>query len=133
MGKLITKFYLIIIRLFSDGPILSPKFSVKGLYAYLRHPMYFLFILALWICPQMTFTRLEFVILATLYFVIGTYHEERNLKSKLGEIYIEYIKNVPMWFPRLTPWKMTKYEKNKIKNYRYEFSSVYFFYYYKCL
>lgn len=53
----------------------------------------------------MTYARAEFTILGTIYFLTGTHLEERNLREELGEVYELYCQNVPMWIPRLKPWK----------------------------
>ncbi len=86
-------------------PAKPPVFSTRGLYAYCRHPMYLFFVLALWTGPVMTYTRLEFSLLATVYFLVGTLHEERSLARELGDPYTLYQRHVPMWIPRLTPWR----------------------------
>lgn len=52
----------------------------------------------------MTVGRFEFALLGTLYAVIGTFFEERNLMAELGAEYKTYRANVPMWIPRLRPW-----------------------------
>jgi len=86
---------------------LPPKpavFSVKGPYAYCRHPMYLLVMLSFWVAPVMSYSRLEFAVLGCIYFLLGTFHEEKNLRRELGEVYDVYRNNVPMWFPRITPW-----------------------------
>jgi len=85
----------------------SPKsqvFSADGPYAYCRHPMYIFFIASLWVGPTMTYGRFEFALLGTLYIVIGTFFEERNLRAELGADYETYRAHVPMWIPRLRPW-----------------------------
>jgi len=85
-------------------PASSPTLSVRGPYAYCRHPMYFALLAVFWIGPVMSWGRFEFVLLGTLYLFIGSKFEERNLRRELGTAYDLYRANVPMWFPRLTPW-----------------------------
>lgn len=80
-------------------------FSTKGLYGYCRHPMYLCLLLANWVAPVMNHGRLEFAVLSTLFLLGGTIHEEKNLRAELGDAYDEYRRNVPMWLPRLTPWR----------------------------
>lgn len=82
-----------------------PMFSLAGPYAYCRHPMYLLLLMALWIGPTMTLGRFELAILGSAYLLVGTIFEERNLRQELGADYDRYRANVPMWIPRLTPWK----------------------------
>ncbi len=67
--------------------------------------MYVFLLIALWIGPGMTYTGLEFAVLASAYLVIGTFFEERGLRKELGEVYDLYRANVPMWLPRLRPWR----------------------------
>jgi protein-S-isoprenylcysteine O-methyltransferase Ste14 len=90
------------LRALKNKPPKSPVFCVEGPYSYCRHPMYLLCILILWIGPTMTYGRLEFALLATAYFLVGTFLEERNLRAELGNVYDVYRENVPMWIPRLT-------------------------------
>jgi len=57
-----------------------------------------------WAIPVMTYDRLEFAVLGTIYTVAGIYFEERNLSEELGEVYALYKSEVPMLIPRLKPW-----------------------------
>ncbi len=80
-------------------------FSARGPYAYCRHPMYAFLLLALWVGPVMTLGRLELAALASLYLLAGTFFEETSLREELGGVYDVYRANVPMWVPRLSPWR----------------------------
>ena len=82
-----------------------PDFSLKGFYGYMRHPMYLFIIGLLWFDPQMSYGRLLFALLTTIYLLVGVPLEEKNLEDELGEEYILYKKNVPRWIPRLKPWR----------------------------
>jgi protein-S-isoprenylcysteine O-methyltransferase Ste14 len=82
-----------------------PAFSAAGPYAHCRHPMYSCLLIALWIGPVMTAGRAEFAAMASLYLLVGASFEERNLRAELGAVYDVYRENVPMWLPRLSPWK----------------------------
>jgi len=95
----------IFLRRLKNRPPRPQAFSAEGPYAYCRHPMYLLLFCSLWIGPTMSLGRLEFALLASIYLMIGTYLEERNLREELGEVYDTYRAHVPMWLPRLTPWK----------------------------
>ena len=92
-------------RVLQDNPQHDPEFSIRGPYAYCRHPMYSLLLVAFWLAPQMTLARFEFAILGTLYLLIGTIFEERNLQEELGDIYKKYQQHVPMWIPSFKPVK----------------------------
>jgi protein-S-isoprenylcysteine O-methyltransferase Ste14 len=82
-----------------------PELVLKGPYRYCRHPVYVATIAALWIGPIMTYGRLEFAILGTVYIFIGTWLEEMTARAEIGDAYKAYQVHVPMWIPRFTPWK----------------------------
>ncbi len=120
IGMVIVTFYIdyhdflgisIIIRKRLNKPEKKPVFSVKGPYAHCRHPLYFLLLIVFWAAPVMTWGRFEFALIGSIYLYAGTYLEELNLRKELGPIYDYYIKNVPMWFPRLTPWRIDDFSE----------------------
>lgn len=86
-------------------PIRPAQFTTKGLYGHCRHPFYTLVLLSFWITPVMSATRLEFVLLGSLYMVVGVHFEEQNLRQEFGEIYDRYRAHVPRWIPRWRPWR----------------------------
>jgi protein-S-isoprenylcysteine O-methyltransferase Ste14 len=94
-----------LLRAARGRPPRPATFSARGPYAYCRHPMYAFLLLALWTGPVMTAGRLQFAALATLYLLAGTLLEERNSRQELGEVYDLYRSAVPMWIPRLSPWR----------------------------
>jgi methanethiol S-methyltransferase len=95
------------LRAMKNRPPKPAVFTAEGPYAYCRHPLYLFFIGILWIGPVMSYGRLEFALLGTIYLLVGTYLEERNLNVELGSSYDLYRENVPMWIPRFTPWRHT--------------------------
>ena len=79
--------------------------SAKGLddhgpYGLVRHPIYFAWLLVVWPTPGMNGTRLVFAITSTVYLLVATPYEERDLRRHFGEAYSKYSKKVP-W--RLIP------------------------------
>ncbi len=73
-----------------------------GLYGIVRHPMYFGGIVFL--AASMTHAPLpQFLgyLILTVYMVIGTFMEDRRLAEELGDIYVNYQKEVPMILPRI--------------------------------
>lgn len=80
-------------------PLEEEPLQTKGLYAFVRHPLYLFSLLFLWFAPTMTHTGLMFNILATLYFVFGSIVEEKRMISYYGEIYTTYRRDVPWLIP----------------------------------
>lgn len=73
-----------------------------GFYRYMRHPLYVFSTLMIWLLPIMTWNILAFNIGATLYMLVGSYVEERKLAQEYGSKYLEYKKQVPPFWPKLT-------------------------------
>lgn len=77
-----------------------------GVYGLVRHPLYLFSLAVIWFTPLMTFNALLFDILATVYFVLGAWHEERRLLREFGEKYRRYRQEVPAFIPFLRlPWQ----------------------------
>ncbi len=75
------------------------EFIADGMFKYSRHPIYFFSMLFLGLRPSMDFFYLEFFILSIIYFIVGSYYEEKKLIERLGVRYLEYQKNVPRFIP----------------------------------
>ncbi|MCX5831557.1 MAG: hypothetical protein NT140_06685 [Deltaproteobacteria bacterium] len=80
-----------------------PVFALRGPYLWVRHPLYFFMIVLIWSAPDVGSDRLLFNILWTLWIVVGSFLEERDLIAEFGEKYHQYQKTVPMLFPRRFP------------------------------
>jgi protein-S-isoprenylcysteine O-methyltransferase Ste14 len=78
-----------------------PNFVLRGPYLWIRHPLYFFMILITWSIPDVSSDRLLFNLLWTLWIVLGSYLEERDLVADFGDRYRHYQKTVPI----LLPWR----------------------------
>lgn len=79
------------------------RFISGGTYALVRHPLYLFSLLYLWARPEMTLTNLVLNIWVTIYFLIGSIHEERRLLREFGEDYDAYKARVPRMLPVKLP------------------------------
>jgi protein-S-isoprenylcysteine O-methyltransferase Ste14 len=77
------------------------SFTAGGAYLWVRHPLYFFSLLLIWSCPDLYADRFIFNLLWTVWIILGTVLEEKDLVSDLGDDYRQYQKKIPM----LIPWK----------------------------
>ncbi|MEM6281410.1 MAG: isoprenylcysteine carboxylmethyltransferase family protein [Chloroflexota bacterium] len=80
-------------------PLPDEPLTTSGVYGLVRHPLYFFSILVLWFTPSMSASWLVFVVLATVYFLVGSLFEERTMLELFGEPYREYQQRVPWMLP----------------------------------
>jgi len=74
---------------------------VQGVYCRVRNPLFLFALIFLWLSPIMTENLLVLYLLATVYFRLGSIHEERMLAEKFGGAYRDYQRRVPRIIPRL--------------------------------
>jgi len=77
----------------------SSVFVARGPYRYVRHPLYLFVLLLIWDAPRLSADRLLFNVLFSVWIVVGTVLEERDLGSDFGQVYREYQMAVPMLIP----------------------------------
>jgi|WetSurMetagenome_2_1015567.scaffolds.fasta_scaffold187724_2 methanethiol S-methyltransferase len=77
------------------------KLVTKGFYAYVRHPLYSAGLAIIWLLPFMTARVLVINLALTVYVVVGAYIEERKLRHRFGQEYIDYSAETPMFIPFL--------------------------------
>ncbi len=76
--------------------------AVSGPYRWVRHPFYFLVLVMLWASPVLSGDRLLLNAMFTIWIVLGTRWEERDLIFQYGDAYRRYRAEVPM----LMPWRV---------------------------
>jgi methanethiol S-methyltransferase len=80
------------------------RLVLKGLYRWVRHPLYTAGLVFIWLTPVMTANVLAMNAGLTIYIVVGALFEERKLMHEFGQAYVEYRQHTPMLIPGLV-WK----------------------------
>jgi len=70
-----------------------------GFYAWVRHPLYTLGLILLWLLPVMSTGLLGFACGTTLYILIGSTLEEKRLEAEFGDAYRQYQRRVAKLIP----------------------------------
>lgn len=68
--------------------------KTDGIYGFVRHPVYFGWLLIVFGIPGMTMTRLIFAVVSTLYLALAVPFEERSLVETFGPEYASYRQKV---------------------------------------
>ena len=68
--------------------------ETSGLYGFVRHPLYFAWVLFVFGTPAMTMTRFVFATVSTLYLAAAIPFEERSLIAQFGDEYRGYKRKV---------------------------------------
>lgn len=85
----------------------KPEVVSKGIYGKLRHPMY---VSEIWLyfallCLNISLLAAGVWVLITVFLYVICRYEEKILIEHFGDEYRQYMKEVPMWIPRLTRQK----------------------------
>jgi methanethiol S-methyltransferase len=99
----------------AQGPEMTEKEKLTdgGLFRWSRHPLNFAGIPIFWLTPHMTTRRLTFNIVSSIYFVLGSRHEEKRLSDVYGKAYQDYLeKEVPFFWPGTGKCLRSKVLKN---------------------
>lgn len=93
---------------FQGKPYTHLKFGTPLLYKFVRHPLYFGILLAFWSAHTMSYTRLLFAVVFTVYALKAIQWEEKDLMRDFGDTYRKYADKVPSLIPRLFPKRSNK-------------------------
>ncbi len=93
----------------TPGPWAPPrKLVIEGPYKYTRNPM-ITSVLFMLLAQSIFFLSFGIFIWFILFLLINMIYlrlvEEKKLKIRFGEDYIQYNKSVPMWIPTIKPYK----------------------------
>jgi protein-S-isoprenylcysteine O-methyltransferase Ste14 len=88
-------------QLSGNNPSVPHGLVVRGLYRWVRHPLYSAGLVFIWLTPLMTSNLLAFNLGATIYLIVGAMFEERKLLREFGEEYASYRAVTPMLVPGL--------------------------------
>jgi protein-S-isoprenylcysteine O-methyltransferase Ste14 len=87
-----------------DGSLCDcDSFVVSGVHRIIRHPWYLGGMMIIWVGNQSVSTILINIIIS-VYFVVGSFLEDRKLVRQFGDQYREYRQSVSMLFP----WRWLK-------------------------
>ena len=94
----------------TTGKVGGTYLVINGPYAYVRNPLYVGNILIYFGLGIMSFALFPYLQIIALAFFVFQYYEiikeeEGFLREKFGNDFVDYLKNVPSIFPRLTPYK----------------------------
>jgi protein-S-isoprenylcysteine O-methyltransferase Ste14 len=85
----------------------TERLVVSGLYRHVRNPMY-LAVLSIIVGQGLFFGNRDLLIYATCvavgFHAFVCLYEEPTLRRRFGAHYERYCRQVPRWWPRLTPW-----------------------------
>ena len=81
---------------YNDRPYEVTAFRTSFFYRFVRHPLYFGFLLAAWCAPVMTASHLLLAIICTAYILITIQFDEKDLATTLGAMLIPFGKKKVM-------------------------------------
>ena len=83
----------------------TAELVTRGLYRWVRHPMYTTGLMIMWLMPVMSRTLLVLFGCMSVYFLVGSMHEESLLVRQFGSRYEEYQRRVPRLIPGAGRWR----------------------------
>jgi protein-S-isoprenylcysteine O-methyltransferase Ste14 len=90
------------LRQLIEGQERSSQLITRGLYRWVRHPLYTAGLIFIWLTPVVSQNSLVVFVAATVYIIVGAIFEERKLEREFGAAYAEYKAATPMLIPGLS-------------------------------
>ena len=123
MLKILIGFLIVMVgeffRTFASGIIKkNQQVAKEGPYQWCRHPLYFgsfLISIGLLISAFNIVPFIYFIIFFPLFYIPTMKKEETFLKEKFGKEYIEYSKEVPVFFPSIKKTKIENFSWSGVK------------------
>jgi protein-S-isoprenylcysteine O-methyltransferase Ste14 len=81
-------------QVFAGPSLAAAEFVDRGLYGWVRHPIYTAWMAVVWFPPEMNGTRLVFAAVSTFYLALAVPFEEKDLVRAFGADYEAYRKKV---------------------------------------
>lgn len=85
---------------FLNRKAIYKPFATRGLYRFVRQPIYISFALTLWVTSTLTPDLFVLATAWTGYCVVGSALKEKRFLRYFGEAFRKYQTQVPFWFPR---------------------------------
>ena len=82
--------------------------NTTGMYSIIRHPLYtgnFFIWLGVSMCPRSLFLVISLIFLFFLYYGLIILAEEKILREKFGNTFVEWAHRTPLLFPRFRNWQ----------------------------
>ena len=105
----------------------AESLNTSGIYSMVRHPLY-LGNYLMWIGIVLFTQNFEFVIIVSLlywiYYERIMFAEERFLEKKFGNVYLDWSKKVPAFFPRFSSFYSSETKFSMKSVFRREYSGI---------
>lgn len=88
--------------------------TFRGPYRWVRHPLYLCVLIMIWSYPDLTYDRLLFNVLWTVWIYIGALYEEGDMVADFGDAYRQYQRKVPMLIPSGLSPSWPKHSNNRM-------------------
>ena len=89
-----------------------PDMPTRGLFAVIRHPIYFSFCIILWVSPYLTADKLLLASSYSFYCLLAPLLKEKRFVHIYGDRFLRYKLETPYFFPRI--FKFSRRSSGKI-------------------